>query len=482
MPRWTNLTAMMLCLTACSSADMAVDPDGPPNIVFILVDDMGYGDAGANNPDSKIPTPGLDQLASEGMRFTDAHSAGSVCKPSRYGLMTGRNPIHMARPYETGLIEPDTPTLASLLKAADYETVAIGKWHLGIIDEKNPQPDLDLQGGPLDFGFDYFFGMPASLDIAPYYYIENRQAVTRPTQTVPRSHGYGPRGIQGPFFRGGKIAPGFDHDAVVDELTRKASEELVRLSKNPDQPFFLYLAYPAPHTPWLASDDSDGVSNAGEYGDYIVDVDKAVAEVLRNIDAADLRDDTLVIFSSDNGPVWFPQNVQTYGHDATAGFAGMKGDVTEGGHHVPFIARWPGVIVPGTTQDGLVMLSDTFATFADIVELETPTDPRLDSESYLPLLRNEDGLRHSSLHTNEGWHDPNAIRVGDWKLIDVKGYGGFTDRTDPTVAESNPYPGRLYNLADDPYETDNLYQRYPQKVEELQAALQSRLDAAKAMQ
>jgi len=242
---------LLLALSACKSG-ATDESQGPPNILFILVDDMGYGDISAFNPESKIPTPALNQLVSEGMRFTDAHAPAAVCVPSRYGLMTGRYPIRRTGTFGGSWIEPDRQTLAGLLGEHGYKTAIVGKWHLGMGEnEKNPGPEEKLSSGPVNRGFDYFYGIPASLDIPPYYYIENDQVVSLPTDTIGDSNTEGMSPIQGAFWRGGDIAPGFKHEEVLPHLTEKSLEFLQSHRESSEQPFFLYMAFPAPHTPWL---------------------------------------------------------------------------------------------------------------------------------------------------------------------------------------------------------------------------------------
>lgn len=447
-----------------------------PNIIFILADDMGYGDISSYNPQGNISTPHLDQLASEGMRFTDAHSPAGWCVPSRFGLLTGTYPFRNSRSYQEGLMSPQFPTVATILKEAGYQTAMVGKWHQGIVDEKNPPPYTDLVNGPLDNGFDYFFGIPASLDIPPYYYIQNKRPISLLTDSVAASEGTAPapdkRKIQGPFWREGKMTAGFRHDEVLGKMFDEA-ESYVR--EGQQDPFFLYLALPAPHTPWLPDGDHLGQSNAGNYGDFVKQVDDHIGAFLTNLEGMGLTENTIVIFSSDNGPVWYPEDEQRYQHSATGPLAGMKGDALEGGHRMPFIVRWPGKVKPGSTQDGLICFTDFLASCAELTGQSLATGVGQDSKSFIPLLLDpqSSSTRKSLIVQTTG--KTYAIREGDWKLIPTKGSGGFWDGYDPEYAASNPFEGRLYNLNEDVGETNNLYGAHPEKVIALSEALEKAL-------
>ena len=309
-------------LGACAHSRNRITPAKAaqrPNIVLILADDMGYGDPGCYNPESKTPTPNIDRLAGQGVQFTDAHAAGPWCVPSRYGLMTGRYPFRTKLDLQHSLIEPDRTTIASLLKENGYRTACIGKWHLGFeggaekIDFNRP-----MRGGPVDHGFDYFFGMHASLDIPPYYYIENDRCVAAPTGHIAASHSPDLTPIQGAFWREGAIAPGFKHDEVLPMFTQKAVDFIRNhVAAHGDEPFFTYLALAAPHTPWLPTGRFKGVSSADGYGDFVAQVDAAVATVLETLEVLGAAENTLVLFSSDNGPVWFKTDVEQFGHRST---------------------------------------------------------------------------------------------------------------------------------------------------------------------
>ena len=452
-----------------------------PNIVFIFADDMGYGDPRCYNPDSKCPTPNIDRLAAGGMKFTDAHAPVGVCVPSRYGLITGRYPF---RSDKYRLLDDDA-TIATVVKSAGYRTVMLGKWHLGFrpqgpaggaaaagkVGKAGPAEGQVLRGGPVDHGFDYYFGIPASLDIPPYYYIENDRAVAPPTGQIGEHHSPGVRDIQGEFWRAGGIAPGFKHEDVLPTLGRKALDLLDEHHKShAAKPLMMYLALPAPHTPWVPSPKFKGTSKCGDYGDYAAQVDGVVGDVLDKLDSLGMTDKTLVIFTSDNGPVWYPEDVARYGHRSVGPLRGMKADVWEGGNRMPFIARWPGQVQAGSASDETICFTDMMATFAELAGAK-PGQAGQDSFSIVPVLLGKklDGpLRDATvLQASNGMF---AIRRGKWKLILGTNSGGFSPKTKP--APDTP-KGQLYDISADLAEQKNLYNEKPQVVAELTALLES---------
>ncbi len=405
-----------------------------PNIVYIMVDDMGYGDAQAFNPDSKISTPHIDRLAESGMMFTDAHASGSSCITSRYGLLTGQYPFRAKSLNweKEPLIEKDRMTMASVLQKNGYRTGMVGKWHLGF-----DYTDLNnLKGGPVDRGFDYYYGISRSLDQADYYYIEDNHAVQLPIDSIAAGEGYGKGGWQGPFWRKGKAAIDFKHDEVLNTFTQKAIDFIQEESESLS-PFFLYLALASPHTPWLASEKFKGTSDIGDWGDWVAENDNAVGLVIKALYDMGFKENTLVFFTSDNGPVWWPVDIEKYGHRSTSIYRGMKFDAWEGGHRMPFIASWPGVIEKGSQSSQIISNTDMLATFAALVGETMPDDAGEDSYSILPALLNKNyakPIREAIV----GRPDKTDlyIRKGDWKLI-----------------EGN----QLYNLAEDPSEQHNVY-------------------------
>jgi len=445
-----------------------------PNIVFILVDDMGYGDPGCYNTNSQIPTPTIDRLALDGMRFTDAHAAGTLCHPSRYGLMTGRYPfradVSVWRKKPT--IEEDRVTVASMLKSKGYHTSMVGKWHLGFqeIGYENPLP-----GGPVDRGFDSFFGIRASTDIPPYFYIRDDRAVDPPTDSIEAASSEGWSPIQGSFWRAGGIAPGLELKDVLPRFTKEAIEVIQTHSKEKTykgRPLMLYLAYPAPHTPWLPSREFEGKSGAGMYGDFLMMVDTQISMVLDALDKAGMSENTLLVFTSDNGPVWYDADVKRFGHDSSGGLRGMKADAWEAGHRMPFIVRWPGRVEKGSRSDQVICFTDMLATLAEVTGADLPDDAGPDSYSFLPVLKGiqpEDQPVRPPLVLSSG-NGAMLIRSGDWKLINQLGSGGVSRPNRIKPGPGDP-EGQLYNLADDPGETDNLYSERPDIVARLKSEI-----------
>ncbi len=447
-----------------------------PNIVYIMADDLGYGDVGCNNPDSKIPTPSIDRLAAEGVRFTDAHTGSAVCTPTRYGLLTGRYCWRTSLKkgvlwgYSPPLIEPDRLTVASLLKQQGYATACVGKWHLGLgwayknedgDDDEKRVVDYDkpIAGGPLALGFDYFFGIPASLDMVPYVYVENDRVLAAPTEHIEKRGGLA-------FYRGGPIAPGFKHEEVLDVLTRKAVDFVDRHDRSgSDAPFFLYFPLPAPHTPVLPTEPFEGRSRAGEYGDFVSQVDWTIGQVTKALKRTGELDNTLFIVTSDNGSTMKP--MKEYDHLPNHNLRGRKSDVWDGGHRVLFVARWPGVVEPGTTSGGTICHTDLLATCAEIVGSAVPRSAGEDSVSFLPALRGDPRAARETAVVHHSISGLFAIREGKWKLIDGKGSGGWTKG-----GKDDPAPGQLYDMENDIGETRNLYAEHPDVAARLSALLE----------
>jgi arylsulfatase A len=445
---------------------------GLPNVVIILADDMGYGDPGCFNPQSKIRTPNIDGLARAGMRFTDAHAPGAVCHPSRYGLLTGCYPFRTdvsVWPRQP-LIAPGQMTIASLLESCGYRTAMVGKWHLGFNEDGYDRP---LRGGPVDRGFGSFFGIRASTDIPPYFYIRGDRAVAPPTGHIEASHSEGWSPIQGAFWRAGGIAPDFKLDDVLPRFTDEAIKVIDEHGRARDgRPLMLYLAFPAPHTPWLPSERFAGRSGAGMYGDFAMMVDAMIGRVVVALDAADMEQDTLLIFTSDNGPVWYDEDVERFGHDSAGGLRGMKGDAWEAGHRMPFVVRWPGKVEAGTSTAQTICFTDVLATLAEAVGRELPAGQATDSFSFLNVLlgRQPEDRPVRGPVVIPSMAGVMTIRSGPWKLIAGLGSGGFSK---PNRLEPQPGGprGQLYNLADDLDETENLCQQRPEVVRRLQGEL-----------
>ena len=475
--------ALPTLFTLASFLVLGCSPTEPPNIVFILADDMGYGDPGSYNAASRIPTPNIDRLAVEGLRFTDAHTPSAVCTPTRYGILTGRYAWRTQLQsgvlwgYSPALIEDGRLTVASLLQLHGYRTAAVGKWHLGLGSGDRTDYSQPLRPGPNTAGFDSFFGIPASLDMVPYVYVENEQVVAAPTDSIAESGGRRSGGDG--FWRGGAIAPGFRHIDVLPTLTERAVT-FIEEQEGSARPFFLYLAFSAPHTPWLPTAEFVDRSGAGPYGDFVAQVDAAIGTVLDALSRAGVDDNTLVLVTSDNGAHWLPSDIQEYGHRANGALRGQKADIWEGGHRVPFIARWPGRVTPGSSSEETVSLADMLATVADLVGASIPPGAGEDSYSLLPILLGkelESPLREATVH--HSLSGVFAIRQGPWKLILGRGSGGFSEPQSIEPAPGEP-EGQLYNLDNDPGETANLYLDRPDIVARLRTLLSRYRDSGRS--
>lgn len=442
-----------------------------PNIVYILADDMGYGDVGALNPESKIPTPNLDRLAHQGRVFTEAHTPSAVCTPTRYGILTGRYSWRtdlegVLNGYEPALIDPERMTVASLMNDNGYTTACVGKWHLGLGTNTPVDYTKPLSPTPNTYGFDYSFIIPASLDMPPYLYLENGVPLELPTGNV--KHSAPRRDGGGGYWREGAIAPSFVFEDVLPTFTEKAVAFIERAAAE-DDPFFLYFPLAGPHTPWMPTPAFQGTSAAGWYGDFVAQIDYTVGRVLDALDRTGAADDTLLIFTSDNGAWWREQDTEEFAHAANYGRRGQKGDIYDGGHRVPFIARWPGRIAAGSHSDEIICHTDLLGTVAAMLAVELPENAGEDSYNILPALLDDDyvaPIREAVVHLSS--RHMSAIRQGRWKLIFGLGSGGFTP---PHHLE--PEPGRprgqLYNIEADPLETENLWSERPEVVAQLTA-------------
>ena len=453
------------------AADQASAAGERPNIVYILADDLGWGDLGCYNPDSAIPMPNANRLASEGMRFTDMHSSSAVCTPSRYSILTGRYCWRtrlqkgVLNGYSPNLIEPGRLTLPAMLKSLGYYTAGVGKWHLGLGDQEHADFSRPLHPCPTDHGFDYYFGIPASLDMDPYLYVENDHATEQPT-----SHTDGSKAPRGVFWRAGAKAPGFDLNRTLPTLTDKVVDLIGRRAAHPTQPFFLYFAMTAPHTPWLPTAEYRGKSKAGDYGDFVCEVDAMLGRVLATLEAKGLAKNTLVIFTSDNGADWKLEDLARFAHRANADWKGEKADIWEGGHRIPFIVRWPGRVRPGAVNPELGCLSDFMATAAAITGFRLPDNAAEDSFNLLPayLGQNTKPIRPDIIH--HSITGVFSLRRGNWKLEEGLGSGGFSPPQSVDPAPGGP-KGQLYDMAKDPGELNNLYQKRPDVVDSLATLL-----------
>ncbi len=492
---WAILALAAAILGAC--APEAPQPGSPPNIIFLMADDMGYGDLGSYNPDSKIPTPHMDSLAARGMRFTDAHSGSAVCTPTRYGVVTGRYAWRsrlksgVLSGYSRSLVEPGRMTVASMLRDRGYHTAVVGKWHLGLdwslLSEPASWDEGDkavaFQGasdfakpegmeidftkpvthGPADVGFDYSYIIPASLDMAPYVYLENNACERPATEHEPGR-------FDGPvFWRPGEAAEGFDFYGVLPNLTEHAVGYIRRRAAEPDRPFFLYFPLPAPHWPWVPTEEFVGRSEAGLYGDFVAQVDADVGAVIAALEETGQLENTLFIVISDNGAEWDSSHIEDFGHHANhASQRGKKRDAWEGGHRMPFIASWPAAVAAGTHSDQTICHTDLMATAAEIVGFDLPPGAGDDSVSFLPALAGTDEgpLREATVHHSvDGTF---AIRQGQWKYIDGQGPGS-NQWDGPQPGDS---PAQLYDIEADRHEDNNLFEERPEVVERLRALLE----------
>ena len=452
-----------------------------PNIVYILCDDLGYGDVQCLNPQGKIATPHMDRLGAAGMTFTDAHSSSSVCTPSRYNLLTGRYAWRSTLKrgvlfgYSPRLIEPGRKTVATFLKEQGYATACIGKWHLGLnwlqsdgtpAGESNHGARVDysqpIKDGPNAVGFDYFYGISASLDMPPFVFIENDRATELPT-------------VEKQWLRKGPAGKKFEAIDVLPNLTRKAVDYIRDHAAGSKQgkPFFLYLPLNSPHTPILPTKEWQGKSGLNSYADFVMQTDATVGAVLDALEQQGLTRNTMVILTSDNGcspEAGFPA-LRAKGHDPSHHFRGHKADIFEGGHRIPFLVRWPAQVKAGTTSDQLICLGDLFATCADISGKKLPPDVAEDSVSILPALlgRAKKPLREAVVHHSiDGSF---SIRQGKWKLELCSGSGGWSDPKPGSAAAVKLPPVQLYDLSQDIGEQNNVQDEHPEVVTRLTALL-----------
>ncbi len=495
------MKSLILYLSLIIFAGLNLTGRSTPNIIYILADDLGYGDVSVYNPDSKIQTPNLDRLASMGMRFTDAHTPSSVCTPTRYGVLTGhycwRTPLKQGVTWSYGrtFIEEGRETVATLLQEQGYNTAVIGKWHLGLdwalksgeantlenaekrVNEYGVVMNMEVKHidftkpvtrGPKEFGFEYSYILPASLDIPPYVYLENHEIVSEPTDYTEGNDL--DKGFMDAFWRAGKMSPGFDFYDVMPNFIRRSVDYIANHAQD-EKPFFLYIPLPAPHTPWVPTMEHDGSSEAGMYGDFTQQTDAEVGRIMQAVKDAGIERETLIIFTSDNGPYWVPSLTHKYGHQAAAHLRGMKGDIWEGGHRVPYIASWPGKIPMGSISNALTSLTHLISTVADIVGEADPNAHGEDSYSIWEVLHGKSdevagqpGIMMHSSRAHFAW------REGPWKFIEKRGSGGFSSPVsfDVRMGEAT---AQLYNLEEDPSETTNLYFKYPEKGEYLSKRL-----------
>lgn len=495
-PRLAAALAALWLATILSACVKAPAANRGPNIVFILADDLGYGDLSCYGA-TDVQTPNIDRLAREGMRFTDAHSPSSVCTPSRYNLMTGR---YSWRTWAKNgavwgndplLIEEGRMTIASLLRSAGYATGIVGKWHLGFgkpgmpgwDDVLGPDYNRKLVPGPLECGFDYSFVVP-HVGAQPKFIVEGHQVlgldpadpirlIADPRPEFARSYLERPRTDNPNLTVTGGTAAAYPDDVLGVRLTEKAVDFM---EKHQSEPFFLYFPHRNVHGPLAPASSFKGTSQIGLYGDFINELDWSVGQVLSTLGQLHLAEKTLVIFSSDNGGAWTyraADPVETNGHRLNGPLRGGKTEVFEGGHRVPFLARWPGHIKAGATNGDLLALTDMLATFASLTHQQLPAGAGEDSFDQLPaLLGTPARTPKRTTLVMDAFHGQHAIRQGPWKLIPFQGGGGWdwAPKSDPNVP-----PGQIYNVDDDPGETRNLYTEKPELVQILTDLLEQTL-------
>ena len=490
-----SLSTILLNCNWCTHPAVAELKSQRPNIVYILADDLGIGDVQAFNHDGKVSTPNMDRLAAGGMSFTDAHSGSAVCTPTRYGVLTGRYAWRTRLKsgvlwgYSMPLIAKDRMTVASMLQQQGYNTACIGKWHLGLEwarkDSSTPLSDspgepwdnIDFSRpiltGPNQAGFDFYFGISASLDMHPHVYIENDHVTSIPTRLIEPSGGK-------QFWRKGPVGDDFRHIEVLDTLTAKAVEYVA--AQSPDKPFFLYFPLTAPHKPILPEDRFQNTSGLNEWGDFVIQVDWTVGQVMQAIESRGMTENTLFIVTSDNGatPGADFEELGRKGHNPSAGFRGHKADIFEGGHRVAFTARWPAVIPAGTRSGSTICHTDFLATAAEITGFDLPAHSAEDSVSLLPLMKQTAvaPIREATVH-----HSINgsfAIRRGQWKLCFCPGSGGWSEPRAAQAQIQNLPSIQLFNLTTDVSEQTNVQKDYPDVVKELTTLLRRYIDTGRS--
>ncbi|MDG1975628.1 MAG: arylsulfatase [Akkermansiaceae bacterium] len=472
-----------------------------PNVLILYADDLGFGDLGCYNKKSRIPTPNLDRLASESLRFTDGHSSSGICTPSRFAMLTGRHhwrDFHgIVNAFGGSVFKPERLTLPEMLKEKGYKTAAIGKWHLGwnwdairnkevraitVQEGRRKKQQLgpeafdwtkSIPNGPLDHGFDYYFG-DTVINFPPYCWIENDKVVKAP-DTLMQTGKWKKIKEGGWECRPGPMVTGWDPYENIPTTTKKGVDYIKEAAKA-EEPFFLYFAYPAPHAPIIPNDEFDGKSKAGPYGDFVYETDHSIGQLLQALKDSGQAENTIVIFSADNGPEHYAYARDAkFDHWSAHPFRGLKRDAYEGGHHVPFMIKYPGVTMAGTVNDALVSQIDIMATLASVVGYDLPEkNAAEDSHDLLPLLKGEvKSIRTSHIHNtfDHTW----AFREGDWVL--VTGKSGHHSRVTKEWLKKHDYPKveskqpRLFNLREDIGQRNDLAAKHPEKVKAMETSL-----------
>ncbi|MDR1720601.1 MAG: arylsulfatase [Dysgonamonadaceae bacterium] len=479
--KFSNIgTCAMMALAGCNSKAETK----APNIVFILADDMGYGDVSALNPESKIRTPNIDRIARNGVTFTSAHSGSAVSTPTRYGILTGRYSWRTTlksgtlNGYSKALISQDRLTMAGMLQQQGYHTACFGKWHLGWdwanieAGKENIDYSRPVINAPVTRGFDYFYGISASLDMPPYVYLENDTPTAVPDRlTEGNNIPVGEEGYNGAMWRKGPTGSDFIHADCLPNLNRRVIQYINEHAKS-DKPFFLYYPMPAPHTPILPVKEFQGKSGLSPYADFTMMVDHFVGEIVQTLEKNKIADNTILVFASDNGiALWSDiKYMEEHGHFPSYIYRGYKADLYDGGHHIPCLMQWPARIQPHTVNQ-TICLNDFMATFAELTGYRLKDNEAEDSFSLLPTLFDENyqgEVREAVVHhSGEGYF---SIRKGKWKLLMAPGSGGWSYPVPGEEPPGSP-PVQLFDINVDKGEKMNLQDKFPEVVAELKALL-----------
>jgi arylsulfatase A len=470
---------MKLLTLALLSASLGL-LSAKPNVIIVMADDLGIGDVSPTNPDCKIKTPHLQKMADQGVTFLDAHTPSSVCTPTRYGLLTGRYNwrSRLARGVLSGtsnhLIPADRPTLGHLLKEAGYHTSMIGKWHLGwdwTKDGKKIDFAKPVKNGPDINGFDQYYGHCGSLDMAPYVWVDTG----KPTAIPIREEGVTKKQDPYGWYRKGPIAPDFEIEQVLPHLFQKAITRIEERVKE-DQPFFIYLPLPAPHTPIVPVPPFKGASKMNPYADFVMQMDHHMGQLMAALKKNGVDDNTLLIFTSDNGcsPEGNFDALAKFNHSPSGKYRGHKADIYEGGHRVPLIFRWPGSIKGDRTTNSLACLTDLYTTLQDITDQPRKPLGGEDGFSLWPLLSEKGDTDRKNIisHSISGHF---AIREGDWKLCLASGSGGWSAPKEAQAKKQGLPAMQLFNLKTDLGEKTNLVAKKPDKVKALLALLETQV-------
>ena len=469
---------LLLSLALVGAVVVQAAAETPPNVIFVLADDLGIGDVQPTNPECRIKTPHLQKMADEGITFLDAHSSSSVCTPTRYGVLTGRYNwrSRLARGVLSGtsdhLIPGDRETVGHLLNRAGYHTQMIGKWHLGwdwarLEEDGKKEKKIDftkpVANGPDVNGFDGYYGHCGSLDMPPYVWVDTGKITAIPQREEGVTREQDPYG----WYRKGPISPDFKIDEVLPHLFEKSIDYIDSRAEAAKQgePFFLYLPLPAPHTPIVPVPPFKDASGINPYADFVMQVDHHMGELFAALEKAGVDDNTMVFFTSDNGcsPQGNFEVLKEHDHDPSAGFRGHKADIYEGGHRVPFIVRWPSGIKAGQTTNALACLTDLYATMRDLTGQEAIDQGGEDSFSLVPAFEGKDQTERRSLvsHSIGGSF---SIREGDWKLCLSAGSGGWSAPREPDAKKQGLPAAQLFHLGKDRGEQTNLLAKNPEKV------------------